>query len=177
MLICIWIVLKYPHSPMWARCKDQVVRWSQEWLLRIVESNIIRCFHKLWDSMHRPCTRRSLQRARFEAYFIYVGHILSLMISHLLYFGCDELFADDASISLSVIFENWLPFLQIQRHEPIRVLDCHLRGEIVPGSVFNQVCDPCGDVLHCFSISRGCGFRSSWSLPSLVHLIQSFKFI
>ena len=182
MLISIWIFLEIYRDRqyllshmMWT--SSCCVRWSQEWFLRIVESNIIRRFHQLWDSMHRSCASWPLQCIRFEAYFIYVRLILSLEVWDLLHFWGSKLFADDACIRLGVILEDWLSFLQIQRHEPILVLDGHFRSEIVPWSVFNQVCDTYGDVFHCFGIGGGRGFGSGWPLPSLIHLIQSFKLI
>ena len=138
--------------------------------------NSSRLLQQLLDCVNRACFCASFHMRRLCANLIQVWvHMLALDLLILSQLACLVLFAQNARIVVDIVLEYGLSFLQIERHESVRILQCHLRIECLHWSVLNQSCHAIWIVLHCLCIYRtGCRYTREGTVPGLVlHILVS----
>ncbi len=153
-------------------CSEWNLNRSDEMLLSLTFRVISRdtcLLHQLWNSVHRTSPLWTIDRLRFHAHFFQVRKLLTFVFRNLLHFLLDHLLAYYACICLSIVLKDGFAFLEVDCHESVWVLGCHLIGKVMPRSVFNQVGDAKWLVFVHFR--GGCSLACIRCLPSLIHLI------
>lgn len=84
--------------------------------------------------------------------------------------------AQDACVVLDEVFENWFAFVQVDRHEAVRVGSRHLRVVSVHRSVFYQISDAVGVVLERLRVRSRVRVGRERAVPCLIHAVHFLQF-